>query len=327
MSINTSTVCVCHRTIPSWGRHSSKKQKVKNEGMGAVYTNCWINKVRKDTTCSSDCIASSSECPRWIWYQALEGDGGITLISRRNAELRDQTGDVGVAGLGAKFTGNTNTVISLCTLLLLPIVASKKKKKKKKKGRSSSHTAVCGERHRLAPDFFVLCSACAPPGQNVQDTATALGNYLCGELVLNAACSVSENTYSRCKRTNRWCHFNANIARMGKCTWGALQALQFSHRLFNSAAVLRMVWVGTHEAGHVTQQEGLQKTVGHTGEQRKLMLQVYCSLKPVNGAMLITPRWGLRRGGGTLMMRNIPQVVQWRRMQEKRSAFLFWIEW
>lgn len=98
--------------------------------MGAVYTNRYINKVRKDTTCSSDCTASSSESPQWIWYLALRETEVRTPIAdvMLSHQLRDQTTDGGVAGLGAKFTSNTNTVISLCTLLLLPIVACEKKR-------------------------------------------------------------------------------------------------------------------------------------------------------------------------------------------------------
>lgn len=42
--------------------------------------------------------------------------------------VQDQTSDEGVAGLGTKFTGNTNTLISLSALLLLSTVAYKKKR-------------------------------------------------------------------------------------------------------------------------------------------------------------------------------------------------------
>lgn len=41
---------------------------------------------------------------------------------------QDQTSDEGVAGLGTKFTGNTNTPISLSSHLLLSVVAYQKKR-------------------------------------------------------------------------------------------------------------------------------------------------------------------------------------------------------
>ena len=121
------------------------------------------------------------------------------------------------------------SVPSFCCPLLFP-----------KEGRSSSHTAVCGQRYRLAPDFFVLRLACTPPGQNVQEKkrrkkkATALGNNSCEELVLNTACSVSENTYSRSIRTNR-----------GEMHLRSSPGTRLSRIAFNSATVLWMVWVGT----------------------------------------------------------------------------------
>lgn len=149
MSINTWTVSICHRTIPrvrmthleKWGDGSSVHKplnKQSQEGCNLfLRLHCeliWISPV--------DMVSG------------FERDRGRTLTA--DVMLRSNNW-WGVAGLAAKFTGNTNTVISLCTLLLLPIVACKKKKREVKFPPLRE-----GRRSHLAPDFCA-CSVLLVP--------------------------------------------------------------------------------------------------------------------------------------------------------------------
>lgn len=134
-----------------------------------------------------------------------------------------------MAGLGAKFTGNTNTVISLCTLLLLPIVVSKRREVKFPHG--SVWTALSSSSRFLCAPLGLYSSRTERTGKKKKKKkATALGNNSCEELVLNTACSVSENTYSRSIRTNR-----------GEMHLRSSPGTRLSRIAFNSATVLWMV--------------------------------------------------------------------------------------
>lgn len=115
-----------------------------------------------------------------------------------------------------------------------------------------------------------------------------------------------------------WVYTSKNVpdtAHMGNDTPGSFQKL-LAFTSVTDTNVLVMVWV--HGASHVTQRRGLQKTTGHIGEQRKLTLQVYCRLWPVDGSMLITPDSRDKKC-------TTGDTQSWK-VQERRPAFLYWME-
>lgn len=87
------------------------------------------------------------------------------------------------------------------------------------------------------------------------------------------------------------------VAKMGKSTSVRFPGRRLSRGAVTSDTGTKVLLMQYEHGGRSRNTwEGLQKTVGHTGEQSQLMFQVYCWLQPVQGAMLITPRCSLKRG-------------------------------
>lgn len=199
-------VFICNVATANWGG------KKKQSGCDLVYKPLHKHQERRQL------VLIYCKCVRIPLVDTISVVERDNNSDKREVMLgQDQKSDEGVAGLGTKFTGNTNTLIRLSALLLLSIVAYKIKKR----GGSSSHRVQRGEgqRYHLTPDCCVCCgSLVLPSGQRVQKIAPTSGSDW--ELVLHQLlwyglkCPWQLSDSFRCSKTIRnTCIFQ----ELGRC--------------------------------------------------------------------------------------------------------------
>lgn len=138
MQKNYKTHQIFQRTVPTWRQHNSKHRE------------------RQLAPLNTRQVLLS-----FGWYDIWPWGKRKGYKADKQVKPRGKANDEGVAGLGAKFTGSTHTVIGLSALLMSLIV---------ERGQVPTRHSV--DTHGAADFLCMLLSACSPQVLSVQKTAS-----------------------------------------------------------------------------------------------------------------------------------------------------------